>query len=158
MDNLLTKNLKIKENPDPKAVEIMREWIKLLRSGEFSQTEGHLTLNNDMLPESYNNEEGFRCSFESIKNSDPNTHSYCCLGILCKIPGIDQYIDTEDLEYTQWCDFGFFFNEILDQDQSGSIFSYANDFERMNFQEIADSIEFILNRDLDEQKTTDETD
>lgn len=58
--------------------EIMQQWVKALRSGEYTQVDGRL---------------------RSLEPDATGQHSYCCLGVLCELHRREHNADGSDYHY-----------------------------------------------------------
>lgn len=118
--------------------EIMKKWVKALRSGSYRQTTFRLSRK-------FNKEE-----------NETSRYHYCCLGVLCQLAfneGIVKYIisDNEKIYGDAWCNNTSLPLEVLHWSGMNSEFGLIesegielidlNDNKGKSFKEIADIIE-----------------
>lgn len=99
---------------------VKQKFIEALRSGKFTQ--GHNSL---------------------VKISINGDKKYCCLGVLCEISGMkeaDQSYEYNNYHYVSRLPPGFR-NKINMSDNTQYTLMTFNDFDEMNFNQIADWIE-----------------
>ena len=115
--------------------ELMKRWVKALRSGKYEQGCGSLKMN--------------------VKSEDgliTDKHQYCCLGVLCDISGIGEWDDTVYMiEASQDGDFDFDLKGDLEGCELARVLEHVgldedilvrmNDVENQDFNAIADVIE-----------------